>query len=344
MSVMPADYLAQRTRVFLGGRTAMGWQRVLDLIRTKLPGRDLSRALFIRLENGMGDQVCILGLMGAWRDHFAASAIIAIARGSSAELVSMYEGDLDLVLYFDQEPDVPYFRGESPYTVVHRPSKAHTKNGSMLPWYFCYGVSYLDQYRIGLELPPGAPFKYPTLQGAMNMADDAKILAMKDCVVLCPYSNTYPTESMDFYAKLAEHLVKAGYKVFTNTANRVNNIGLIKSSSIKSHVEIPGTEALDVSLSTLLKIGSVASAIISGVSGPPYFLAGEACFKIVIHRDYFLSPPNLREDCGQRKLIDIDRVARSYPGNGTIFDLESTSDYGSLIDQVLFILQSRGRL
>ena len=335
---IPADYLEQRTRTFLGGVESATWEKLLDLVRQKLPGIDLSRALFIKIENGLGDQVCVLGLMSGWKQYYKATTVIGIAKKSSADLISLYEGALDLVFDFDNDPPFPVFDGKSLFNVMHRPSKAHIKNGTMNPWFFRYGISYLDQYRIGLELPPGSPFNFPKLAQKHKLLSTKDVDQYRDSIILFPFSNTNPTESTQFYSNLAKELANRGFKVFTNIVNKINNQGLISTSSRSIHEALEHTLPLNASLIELLQIADVAKMTVSGLSGPPFFLANASCLKAILHKRMVIPTHYWSSGDDTVNLIDIDRVTKSFPYSNSIIDVEVSIKETDTIENLLNII------
>ena len=67
------------------------WDQFLENFSLKFPELDSYRNSFFLIENGLGDQVCVLGLLDSFRKHFKSKNIIAIANKRSLELLSLYK-------------------------------------------------------------------------------------------------------------------------------------------------------------------------------------------------------------------------------------------------------------
>lgn len=292
------------------------WQSFLRNFYSSFPQYDCTKNIFVELSNGIGDQVCILGLLTALRDAYKPKHLFLFARKSSKDLISLFSVNIDKIIWFEESLG---FSGEgNPYNSIYntliRPTKAHILNGRMNPIFTQYSIPYVDQYRIGLGLPLTANFNPPA----------SSIIPKSDrngAVILFPYSNTWPTAPIEFWIFISEKLKSAGISVYTNIINKLNNASLLATSKIREHEPIEGTLPLSLNLPELLAESNTWRGWVSGVSGPAWLLSHSQCKKIVVHRTEVLPALHTRRTAPSPiRLIDIDRVSSNFP-------TESISDY-----------------
>lgn len=316
--VLEPEWLERRTRVFLPPIRQTQWGYFLANFYAKNKELRGGENFFVKLHNGIGDQVSILGLLSACREKTNALNIILVATERSRELLSFYSNVFDRVVFFKEFPPFEPAPAGSTFDVLHMPSKAHIFDGGLNAWFTRLCVPYVDQYRIGLGLPPGSKYVFPKVPNE----NDPEVKAVKelttDAVILFPHSNTWPGPGIKFWSELALSLSGAGLRVFTNVKNSVNNNGFQRTSSETIHGEIPGTQPLNCSLAALLGASTVWRGWVSGVSGPAFLLAGSACPGIVTHLNRRIP----FEDGSNVKLVDVDSVSKSFPSIDNLYDVE----------------------
>ncbi len=333
------EWSIRRTRVFPSAREQTPWRAFIRNLYIQNVHLDRKANFFVKLHNGIGDQVCVLGLLEACRDYYRPDNIILLARETSRDLLSMFRGAFDNVIFFSEFPDfAPADSGEV-FDVLHMPSKAHLLNGKLNPWFNKLCVPYLDQYRIGLGLPPDATFCPPSLPSGELVAREVAAISesTKGSVVLFPYSNTWPGPSVDFWLRLAETLRARGITVFSNVKNVVNNTGFLDRSRATNHECLPGTLPLDCSLVSLIGAAPGWRGWVAGVSGPSFLLPGKAPAGVIVHENKYI---RFGEHC-VRSLIEIDGVKQSFPSCDELFDIEIEEDPSGAVQQVVAHITDR---
>lgn len=280
------EWRDRRTRTFPAPEQQTPWGRFLDQLYSQNGELRRTRNLFVKVHNGIGDQVCILGLLDSFRRYHGADKVIVLALDRSKEIMSFFPKAFDHSIFLSEFPNFEPAAHGNIFDVLHIPSKAHILNGRMNPWFTKLCVPYLDQYRIGLLLPPDASYIYPVVPDTTIASDEVQTVAKltSGAAVLFPHSNTWPGPSFKFWSQLADSISASGIRVFTNVKNSVNQAGFQPRSKLSSHDPIPGTEPLSCSLSALLFSAGMWRGWASGVSGPAFLLAGASKRGVVLHQ------------------------------------------------------------
>ena len=292
------------------------WDRFLVKFTAKNPSLDSFRNAYFLLENGIGDQVCVLGLLKSFRLQFKAKNIIVLARERSRDLLSLYSNDtFDHVIYFATLPNFATSSGGKVFNVLHRPSKSYSNYGRLGPVFNTFCIPYVDQYRIGLGLPLNSKFTPPVLPTTFK-EPSLKNFDVANSVILFPYSNTWDSPPIHFWEKLASILIENGFTVFTNTTNKVaSSKSRQDNSKFKAHSPISGTLPLKCSIPELLYIANKCHSIVMNVSGPAWLLANSNCKKVILHPDTNFDTLKFRATGKKEKLFvyEIENLSSNFP-------------------------------
>lgn len=293
------------------------WDAFLENFSLKYPQYDSYRNAFFILENGIGDQVCVLGLLQAFKEFFRAKNIIVLAQKKSQELLSLYQhASISVVIYYEK---LPKFRTSSAgrvFNVLHRPSKSYSNYGRLGPIFNTFCIPYIDQYRIGMGLPLTSNFLPPRISDSailrnVNIDDN-----VNKFIILFPYSNTWDSPPLAFWELLASILKKQGFKVFTNIVNKAASSTSRQVSSMQNkHDPIRGTEPLSCSLVELFYLSEKAHALILNVSGPAWLLAHTSSRNIIIHPDTLFDTNTIRQTnrTSSLSVLDIENLSNNFP-------------------------------
>jgi len=317
---LESEWKDRRIRTFPPPQQQTPWGGFLEQLYRQNAELRRTRNFFVKVHNGIGDQVSILGLLDSCRRYHGADRIVVLALDRSKELISFFPEAFDHSIFLSEFPNFEPATNGRIFDVLHMPSKAHILNGMMNPWFTKLCVPYLDQYRIGLSLPPDASYVYPAVPDTNIASDEVQTVAKltSEAVVLFPHSNTWPGPSQRFWTRLAESISQSGIRVFTNVKNSVNQAGFQQRSRLSVHDPIPGTEPLSCSLSALLFSASLWRGWASGVSGPAFLLAGASRRGVVLHQARKIT-------ISEGVCVDLaalDSVSASFPTCSDILDYE----------------------
>jgi len=317
------EQLKHRTRIFPNRAVDHSWESIVRTIYDARPDLDSSRNLFIRVNNGLGDVVCTLGLMRAWKQHYGARHVIGIVNRSTAEVRSLFPSALDHVLEVDAEPTCGEYRGRSIFGVLHRPTKPYIFSGLLEPWFTRLQVPYLDRYRLGLQLPPWSQFEPPTIDPAPELIDSSIVQNLCGGVLIAPFARTIPGPSRVAWSRLVEQLSQTGLRVFTNMTNTVNTAAArIQRDTLDTTQPIEGSEAVHCNLATLLAAAPGLRACVTTNSGVAWLVAHAASKLIVLHPHVTLPTfEHNRHGFTASALIEIDSIRRSFPWASQVIDL-----------------------
>jgi len=305
------------------------WDRFLVGFSQNYPDYDSYRNVFFLIENGIGDKVCTLGLIRAFKDHFNAKNAIIICAENSRDLVSLYS-DYDLALFYKDIQPFQCASGGRVFNVLHRPSKSYSNYGRLGPVFNAFCIPYIDQYRIGLGLPLHSQFVDPIIPSESSLYESTDF---GNVVILFPYSNTWTSPPLSFWEKLATHLKSMGMSVYTNVLNRAASGPSRKKTSQRSnHVPLNNTLPLACSLRDLVYISTRVRGLIMNVSGPAWLLANASSKKVIFYEKTSVPLYSVRRTggvCSSISIRDMESVQSNFPGRDF---KEVEMDYKSDLD------------
>lgn len=290
------------------------WEKFLEDFSCQYPEFDSYRNAFFLLENGIGDQVCVLGLLRAFRQHFRAKNIIILANKRSRDLLSLFDS-YDYVVDAESVPEFVSTSSGRAFNVLHRPSKSFSNYGRLGPVFNAYAIPYIDQYKIGMGLPLPVSFDPPNIQ-LPQASSDIHSLVPPNAIILFPFSNTWRSPPVEFWERLASRLNKAGFEVFTNTVNKTASTTSRQPNSRFSNFEpLANTSALECSLKDLILSANGAAGLVMNVSGPAWLLAHSRSRKTVLYEDCGLPASQVRTASAGEilSIFDIERLSSNFP-------------------------------
>ena len=289
------------------------WDIFLAEFSRSHPELDSYRNAFFLIENGIGDQVCVLGLLRAFREHFQAKNIIVIAQEKSRDLLRLFD-TFDYAISKESLPDFISASSGRTFNVLHRPSKSFSNYGRLGPVFNAFAVPYVDQYKIGMGLPLSAPFAPPSTK-KLSPGGVYSELGNKS-VILFPYSNTWQSAPIKFWQRLADVLNAAGFEVWTNVLNKVASASSRQPASRSTESDpLCNTKALRCSLPELVNFADNSAGIISSVSGPAWLLANTRTLKTIIYEDCTFPAAWVRnaEQTELLSIYDIESLSKNFP-------------------------------
>jgi hypothetical protein len=325
------EQLRLRTRIFPDRSIDKAWDTILSDLYNSRPELDSARNLFIRINNGLGDVVCTLGLMRSWKQFHKAKNVFAIANASAAEVLSFYPGVLDHVIEVTDEPRCSEYHSGNVFGVLHRPTKPYVFGGMLEPWFTHLRIPYLDRYRIALRLPPWAQFQPPAIHPSSPQVNSEIKKSLSDSVVIAPFARTIPGPTKSVWTDIVAKLKGAGISVYTNMQNSVaTGAPLCSLGDLNYDEPIAGSLPLRCNLSTLLAAAPTMRGLITTNSGLAWLLAESVERMLVLHSNYSLAPVQVgRHGFTASRILDIDQISKSLPWVAGIKDVAVTPGISS---------------
>jgi hypothetical protein len=326
----------RRNRIFSDFSVDNEWEKIINPLYHSHPELDSSKNLFIRLNNGLGDRICTLGLLTSWRRYFLAKNVIAVADIDCEEVIEFFPNVVEAVVYVVKEPNVRGYVSGSVYGVLHRPTKARAYGGILEPWFSAFKTSYLDRYRFCMRLPPWSNFEPPEISDGSPRVDLEVVSRLRGGVILAPFSKFIKGVPFEAWLELAKILSQSGHPVFVNVSHATASSSSFGGDAVRLNQILQFGEALDCSLSTLLAAAPHMLGLITPNSGLGWLMANKVRRTVVLHPASRIERPHGKHShCQADALIDVDRLSSSMPWLNGLFDIAMDGEIEGVCDRVV---------
>ncbi|MBM3545472.1 MAG: glycosyltransferase family 9 protein [Alphaproteobacteria bacterium] len=250
------------------------WQNICQMHRQNL-GYPVEESWFLFPAAGIGDQVLLLSLLPAFRQHHGGKITIC-ADPRMESLIQLYRGYFDGLISVDGvnvwafRPHMRFALGQPyvPWNAVHGEGRLYD---------FCldHDISLADLTRHLLHLPRSAATAPPIVPDVVRGEAERRFRALGlvpgRTVILAPVANSIPARMpKEWWARLVQLLAEKGFTVAVNQRNAARGFDMITGAD---DGPIPGAIPFDCPLAETLPLADLAGYHLSARSGISEILA-----------------------------------------------------------------------